>query len=159
MKVSDWCKIHILSVFVIKEDSNHWRLWTLHHNIIYHVISTYYGEAYIRKWKIIFSYVSVHMDIFLCAIISLMKAWYWMAFACPTSELGYILPPGKKPLPEPNLTQNSVAKWGHWAAVSQVTFFPLLSHPGIPGVTLCFSTGSCAAAVTAAVGCRFLFMR
>ena len=34
----------------------------------------------------------------------------------------------------------------------------LLSHPGIPGMTLCFCTGSYASAgaTAAAAGCRFL---
>ena len=35
----------------------------------------------------------------------------------------------------------------------------LLSHPGIPGVTLCFCTGSYAAAAAAAAGRRFLSTR
>ena len=48
---------------------------------------------------------------------------------------------------------------GSWIMYdSHILFQNLLSHPGIPGVTLCFCTGSYAAAAAAA-GRRFLLMR
>ena len=43
-------------------------------------------------------------------------------------------------------------------SLSELMLTQLLSHPGIPGVTLCFCTGSYAAA-GAAAGRRFLSMR
>ena len=56
-------------------------------------------------------------------------------------------------------------KWRHfcfsaWRVISLFFLFLLLSHPGIPGVTLCFCTGSYAAAgAAAAAGRRFLSTR